>query len=91
VSRFDEVMRARAKPADPEPPDPSPAPPSAPPPPRRGRPKGKRSSGDHEQVTAYLRRETYRNVKVALIKGGGAEDFSELVERLLSGWLESRS
>ncbi len=77
--------------AVPEPVNPPPAPPEATPPPRRGRPPGKRSSEDHEQVTAYLRRETYRKVRLALIEDGDAQDFSTLVDGLLVDWLRSRT
>lgn len=77
--------------AAPAPPDPPPAPPAAPAPPRRGRPPGKRSSEDHEQVTAYLRRETYRKVRLALIEDGDVQDFSTLVDGLLTDWLRSRT
>lgn len=63
--------------------------PQAPAPPKRGRPPGKRSSSDHEQVTAYIRRDTHLGVKLALLKDGGDQDFSELIEALLAQWLVS--
>jgi len=52
-----------------------------------GRPKGKRSNPDYEQVTAYIRSQTYRDVKIALLQRGGDREFSELVEELLTDWL----
>ena len=30
--------------------------------------KGKRSDPDYEHVSAYIRKETYRNVKIALLQ-----------------------
>lgn len=61
------------------------------PPPRRGRPSGKRSDPDYEQITAYVRRETYRDVKIALLLEGKGADVSELLEILLSDWLKLHS
>lgn len=58
--------------------------------PKRGRPKGKRSDPDFEQVTAYVRSETYRKTKIALLQQEEFEDFSELVEDLLSDWLSRK-
>ena len=58
---------------------------------RRGRPTGKRSDGEHIQVTAYIRRETHHAVKVALLQGGKGKEFSELVQELLAKWLKSRT
>ena len=57
-------------------------------PPRRGRPPGKRSHPDFEQITAYIRKDTHHAVKIVLLKNGGKE-FSELVEELLGQWLKS--
>jgi hypothetical protein len=57
---------------------------------RRGRPTGKRSDPDYEQTTAYIRKETHRNVKIALLQEGEGREYSELVEDLLSGWLKAR-
>lgn len=62
-----------------------------PPPQRRGRPKGKRSNPDFEQVTAYVRKQTHQAVKIALLQEGQDQEFSELVEELLSDWLRSRT
>jgi hypothetical protein len=64
---------------------------SSDPTPRRGRPPGKRSDPDYEQVTAYVRRDTYRAVKIAQLEDGLRHGFSDLVEELLAAWLESRS
>ena len=56
----------------------------------RGRPRGKRSNPAFVQVTAYLRGETYRRVKIRLLEAGEAREFSELVEDLLVEWLAGR-
>jgi hypothetical protein len=53
----------------------------------RGRPRGKRSDPNFEQVTAYISRNTYRHVKIALLTQGEKREFSELVEQLLKQWL----
>ena len=57
----------------------------------RGRPPGKRSDPNFEQVTAYIRKLTHQGVKIALLQEGQGQEFSELVEGLLSKWLEARS
>ena len=58
----------------------------------QGKPKtkGKRSDPDYEQVSAYIRKETYRNVKIALLQEEEKRDFSDLVEALLSEWLSNQ-
>jgi ribosomal protein L19E len=60
----------------------------------RGRPPGdaggKRDNKvEFTQASAYVRRETHRQVKSALALEG--KEFSELVEELLTEWLRSRS
>lgn len=57
---------------------------------KRGRPKGKRSNPDFEQVTAYVRSKTYRQTKIALLQQDELEDFSELLEELLTEWLSTQ-
>ncbi len=59
--------------------------------PRRGRPAGKRSDPDYEQVTAYIKKETHKDVKIGLLQEGQGREFSELVEDLLSKWLKART
>jgi hypothetical protein len=49
---------------------------------------GKRSDSDYRQVSAYVRRDTYQRVKLALLEE--EREFSELVEELLQHWLETR-
>ena len=61
------------------------------PPKKRGRPKGKRSDPDYEQVTAYIKKETYRQVRMALLQQPDSQDFSELVEQLLDDFLRTQN
>ena len=60
------------------------------PPQKRGRPRGKRSNPDYEQVTAYIKKKTYKETKIALLEQEEVENFSELVEKLLSEWLSTQ-
>ncbi|MCG3145075.1 MAG: hypothetical protein HONDAALG_02616 [Gammaproteobacteria bacterium] len=55
---------------------------------KRGRPPGKRSNPGYTQITAYVRTRTINDVKVKLIKQGSKQDASELIEELLSAWLQ---
>jgi hypothetical protein len=50
---------------------------------------GKRSDTDYKQVSAYIRKDTHQQVKIALLRE--EREFSELVEELLSGWLVERT
>lgn len=52
----------------------------------RGRPKGKRSDPDYEQVTAYIRKKTYKQTKLTLLQIDDKRDFSQLIEDLLSAY-----
>lgn len=54
---------------------------------RMGRPPGKRTNPDFRQVTAWVRKDTYDDVTVALVKQDRKE-FSNLVQELLDSWLE---
>jgi hypothetical protein len=59
--------------------------------PGRGRSAvGKRSDPDYEQVSAYIRRTTYRDVTIALLRAEDGRDFSDLVETLLAHWLAAQ-
>jgi hypothetical protein len=58
---------------------------------KTGRPKGKRSDPNFEQVTAYIQSITYTSVKIELLKEGQKREFSELVQELLEDWLRERS
>ena len=57
---------------------------------KRGRPKiGKRSNAAYTQITAYIRTSTHKNAKIALIKEG-RRDMGELIDDLLSQWVEAQ-
>lgn len=58
---------------------------------KRGRPRGKRSNDDFQQVTAYVRRVTYRKVSINLLDQENKGEFSELVEDLLQKWLKDQA
>lgn len=71
--------------------EPAPLPSPAPNAIKRGRPAGKRSDSDFIQVTAYIRKSIHRDVKIALLKSGRDQDFSELVDALLEAWVKSET
>ena len=52
-----------------------------------GRPRGKRSDPEYEQITAYVRKETYRALKIKLLTSGDERDASEVIEDLIGAWL----
>lgn len=52
-------------------------------------PPGKRSNTDYRQVSAYIRKDTHRRVKMALVEED--RQFSELVAELLEDWLDERT
>lgn len=86
MSKFNDILKAaQARNQEGEKPVPAEQKPQ-----RSGRPRGKRSNPDYEQVTAYIKRETYRNTKIALLQQGNNQEFSELVEQLLSEWLSTQ-
>lgn len=87
MSKFKNILNA-AKGREPEPEPEQPK--SLAEPQKQGRPRGKRSNPDYEQVTAYIRRSTYIEVKVALLQSGQGQEFSELVEVLLVEWLSTQ-
>ncbi len=58
---------------------------------KRGRPRGKRSDSEYNQVTAYIRADTHLSVQKLLLEDGKKKDFSELVEELLAKWVKSRT
>ena len=55
----------------------------------KGRPPGKRTNPDYQQVTVYIPRALHDQVKIALIQEGRKE-FSELVGELLASWIKER-
>lgn len=59
--------------------------------PKVGRPKtGKRSNDDYRQVSAWVRRDTYRRVQDRLYVKEDRAEFSDLVQSLLEVWLKRR-
>ena len=50
---------------------------------------GKRSNDAYRQVSAYIRKDTHQQVKIALLQE--EREFSELVEELLNGWVRART
>ena len=60
-----------------------------------GRPSGKRTDPDFQQITAYVRKDTMRSVKIALLQEAdpdeGPRETSELIEELLAEWLTART
>lgn len=60
--------------------------------PRRGRPPGgKRSNADFVQVSTYVKKETYRRVKIRLLEMEPEGEFGDLVEALLTRWLQGKT
>lgn len=59
---------------------------------RIGRPRtGKRSNDAYAQVSAWIKRDTHKAVKVRLLTDeAGPKDFSELIQGLLEAWLRRR-
>lgn len=53
---------------------------------RVGRPRAKRSDPEYQQVTAYIRRDTYIGARKRLFDED--REFSELVEELVAAWLK---
>lgn len=59
-------------------------------PPKIGRPKtGKRSNPDYTQVSAWVRKDTYRRVTDRLYVKEDRREFSDLIQALLVEWLKS--
>lgn len=53
------------------------------------RPPGKRQNPAYHQISAYVRRDLYEQVRRDLI--GQGKDFSDLLEQWMEQWLASRS
>lgn len=53
------------------------------------RPPGKRQDPRYQQISAYVRRDFYDEVRKRLI--GREEDFSDLLEAWMGDWLRSKS
>jgi uncharacterized Rmd1/YagE family protein len=58
--------------------------------PRRGRPNGKRSNENFQQVTAYISKDNYKRTKMKLLAADEPQEFSELVDYLLVRWLQEK-
>jgi outer membrane biosynthesis protein TonB len=54
------------------------------------RESGKSSNADYTQVLTYIRRETHKAVKRALLDDEQERNLSDLVEELLAGWLKKQ-
>jgi len=48
---------------------------------------GKRDNPDFQQISAYIRKDTYRAVKQAIVT---KRDMSDLIEELLTEWLKKQ-
>jgi hypothetical protein len=51
---------------------------------------GKSSNADYTQVLTYVRRDTHKAVKRALLDDDKERNLSDLVEELLAGWLKKQ-
>lgn len=49
--------------------------------------KGKRDNPDFQQISAYIRKDTYRAVKQAIVT---KRDLSDLIEELFAEWLKKQ-
>lgn len=52
---------------------------------------GKRSDPRFTQITAYITKQTHRNVKLALLREGNDREISQLIEERLSIWLNDQN
>lgn len=92
-NRFKDVINAARNQQTPQS-QPS-ATPSAPPQPasqpqaKRGRPAGgKRTNPEYEQVAAYIPKALYKQVRIRLMQMEPEGQFSDLVEVLLTRWMQ---
>lgn len=53
--------------------------------------KGKSSNSEYKQVLTYLKKDTHRRVRIALLGEAEKRDLSDLVEDLVYEWLSSKS
>ena len=54
-----------------------------------GRPPGKRSNPDWEQITLFVRKDTKRAVQRRMMENESERDLSEIVEQLLARWAKA--
>jgi hypothetical protein len=52
--------------------------------------RGKRSHPDYTQAPAFVRKDTYKAIKIALLNDERGLDYSDLVEELLTAWLTKK-
>jgi hypothetical protein len=57
----------------------------------KGRPPGKRSDPDYQPTTVLLRQQTKKMANRLLEDGSTGQDLSELIEQLLTEWIQQQS
>jgi hypothetical protein len=57
----------------------------------RGRPPGKRSDPDYQPTTVLLRKHTKKTAARLLEDTNAAQDLSDLIEQLLTEWIQKQS
>jgi hypothetical protein len=57
----------------------------------KGRPPGKRSDPEYQPTTVLLRQQTKKMANRLLEDGSTGQDLSELIEQLLSEWIQEQS
>jgi hypothetical protein len=57
----------------------------------RGRPPGKRSDPDYQPTTVLLRQQTKKMANRLLEDGSTGQDLSELIEQLLTEWIQRQT
>ena len=57
----------------------------------KGRPPGKRSDPDYQPTTVLLRKYTKKTANRLLEDGDTGQDLSELIEQLLTTWIQQQS
>jgi len=91
-SKFSGVLaKLKQPPAETEPTAPPPPPGEIEPVRGRGRPPGKRSDPDYQPTTVLLRKYTKRTATRLLEDTNAAHDLSDLIERLLTEWIQQNA
>jgi hypothetical protein len=57
----------------------------------KGRPPGKRSDPEYQPTTVLLRKHTKKTASRLLEDGSTGQDLSELIEQLLTEWIQQHS
>lgn len=52
--------------------------------------RGKRSHPDYTQAPAFVRKDTYKAIKIALLNDDRGLDYSDLIQELLTTWLADK-